>query len=252
MVLGRHLQRADKIVGQGVDVAAQMLEHAPGVVLDRVILGAAVGQAFFAPVHPGKRRLDAVGRVVRESQANRARGRDRKQVAVAYAVGGNRLLQSGGQARGEVALGKIGLGVKQREGPALAGQRYRGGIRCVAHVAGDQRGHGAAVFAVVAQAQHGQGIAQTGKTYANAPFGGGLGLLLRQRPIGEFQHIVQGAHLQLHSAFKRRKVKRSRSAHAERLVHKARQYDRTQITATVGRQGLLATGVGGADGLDGR
>ena len=207
MVLGRHLQRVDKVVGQGVDVAAQMLEHAPGVVLDRVILGAAVGQAFFAPVHPGKRGLDAVGRIVRKGQADGACGRNREQVAVANAVGRNRLLQGGGQARGKVAVGKVSRRVKQREGPAFLRQRHRSGVGRIAHLAGDQRGHGAAVFAVVAQAQHGQGIAQTGKTYANAPFGGGLGLLLRQRPIGEFQHIVQGAHLQLHGAFKGCKIK---------------------------------------------
>ena len=111
-------------------------------------------------------------------------------------------------------------------------------------MAGNQGGHVAPRGAVVAQAQHGERIAQAGKAHANAAFGGGLGLLLGQRPIGQVQHIVQSPHLHGHGVFKALKVKARWAFHAKRVAHKARQDHRAQVATAVGGEWLFATVVG--------
>ena len=51
-----------------------------------------------------------------------------------------------------------------------------------------------AVFGVVAQAEHDQRIAQAGVTQADAALVHRLFLLLRQRPGGRVEHVVEHAH----------------------------------------------------------
>ncbi len=114
------LQRGDEVGRQLGHVAAEVLVEAPGVVLDRVLLERAVGHALLARVGPRERRLDAVGGVVGEGQADGAGRRDREQVRVADAVLADLLLDLRRQARGEVAAGQVQVGVEQREGAALA------------------------------------------------------------------------------------------------------------------------------------
>jgi hypothetical protein len=161
-------------------------------------------------------------------------------VAVAYAVRANRLLQFCGQAAREGAFGEVAGGVELGEGAFFARELDRGGVGRVAHVRGNALRHLAAFGRVVAQAQHAQGVAQTREAHADAPLGHGLGALLRQRPPGEVEHVVERAHLQRHGFFEGGKVERGHAVEAERMAHEARQDDGAEVAAAVGRQGLLA------------
>ena len=73
--------------------------------------------------------------------------------------------------------------------------------------------------------------------------------LLGQRPEGGIQHVVQHAHFRRHHFFKGGEVELGRAVDAEGVLDEARQDDGAQIAAAVGRQGLLATGIGGIDGF---
>ena len=247
VVLGRHLKRRNKVLGQLGHIAAQLAVQAPGMVFHSVFGHAAVGLALLALVHPRERRLDAVGRVVGKGQAHGAGGRNRQQVAVADAVRANLLLQRSGQTAGEGAIGQVAGGVECGEGALLACQFHRGAIGAVAHVFGNARGHGAALGAVIAQAQHGQGIAHAGEAHADAALGLGFGVLLRQWPVGDVEHVVERTHLQGHRLGKRLEVERRHAIKAKGVAHKARQDDGAEVAAPVRRQGLLAAGVGGGD-----
>ena len=98
------------------------------------------------------------------------------------------------QARGEVAAGEVEVGVEQREGAAFLGQFDRGQVGAVAHVFGNLGRHGARLGGVVAQAQHDQRVAQAGEAEADAALGLRFGVLLRQRPVGGVEHVVEHAH----------------------------------------------------------
>ena len=240
VVLRGHGQRRHKVVRQRVHIAAQLAVQAPGVVFHRVFGGAAVRLALLALVRPRKRRLNAVGGVVRKGQAHRARGGNRQQVAVADAVRADGRLQRLGQAAGEGAFGQIAGGVELGERASLARQVHRRSVGCIAHALGNARGHGAALGQVVAQAQHGQRVAHAGKAHANAAFGHGLVTLLRQRPVGDVQHVVECAHLQRHGLGEGVKVKRGHAAKTEGLAYEAGEDDGPQVTAAVRRQRLFA------------
>ena len=149
VVLGRHLQRRHKALGQFVGLAPKLVEQAPSVVLHGVLTRAAIGLAFFARVAPRKRRLDAIGGVIGKGQAHRARGGDGDEVAVADAVLADLGLQGLGQTAGKRALGQITFDVEEREGAFFLRQSHRGFIGGVAHALGDLRGHLATGFAVV-------------------------------------------------------------------------------------------------------
>ena len=243
----RHLQRRDEVRGQVLHVAAQVTVQAPGVVFHLVLAAAAIGLALAARVGPGERRLDAIGRVVRKSQAHRAGGRHRQQVAVANAVLADGVLQRGRQAAGEGARSQVAIGIELGKRALFLRQGDGGGVGGVAHALGNARSHGAAVGRVVAQAQHGQGVAHAGEAHANAALGGRLVALLLQRPVGHVQHVVQCAHLGGHHLLEGVEVERGRPVHAERVAHEAREDDGAQVAAAIGRQGLLAAGVGGGD-----
>ena len=249
MLARTHLQRRHEIRRQRLHVAAQRAVHAPGVVFHHILAAAAVAFALHAFVGPGERWLDAVGGVVGKGQTHRAGGCDGQQVAVANAVGADVLLQRGGQPAGEGAFGQVTLGVELGKSPLLLRQRHRGGVRGVAHTFGDAHRHGPAFGAVVAQFQHGQGVAHAGEAHTDAAFGGRLGLLLRQRPVGHVQHVVQCPHLGADGQCKGVKVEAGLPVETKRVAHKAGQDDRPQVAAAIGRQRLLATGVGGGDGF---
>ncbi len=244
-----HLQRTREVVGQRVHIAAQRTVEAPGVVLHRVFAGAAVGLALAARVRPGERRLDAVGGVVREGEAHGAGGRDREQMAVADAVGADGLPQCGRQAAREGAGCEIARGVEHREHAFFFRQLHRGGIGCVAHAFGDAHGHRAARVGVVAQPQHGEGVAQAREAHADAPLGRGFGTLLRQRPEGDVQHVVERAHLRGHAGRERVEIEGRLAGEAERVAHEARQDDGAEVAAAVGRQRLFTAGIRGRDAL---
>ena len=154
------------------------------------------------------------------------------------------LLQFGRQAAGEGAGRQIAFGIELRESAFFLGQRHGGGIRRIAHAYRDAHRHVPAVVGVIAQAQHGQRVAQAGKADADAALGGRLGLLLRQRPERDVEHVVQRAHLRGHRFGKSLEIKRWLAVEAERVAHETRQDDGPEVAAAVGRQRLLATRIG--------
>ena len=255
VLLGRHGQGVDEVVGQVVHITTLRLEQPPGVILDHVFAAAAVGLALAARVGPGERRLDAVAGVVGKGQADRAGRRDGQQVAVADAVLADVGLDVVRQARGEAALtllaalAQVAVGIELREGALFLGQLDRGTVGGVAHGLGNAGGHGAALGAVVAQLQHGQRVAQAGEAHADAALGGGFGALLVQRPEGHVQHVVQRAHLDGHHVLEGGEVEGRLAALTEGVAHEAGEDDGAQVAAAIGRQRLLTTGVGGLDGL---
>ena len=71
---------------------------------------------------------------------------------------------------------------------------HRRRVRGVAHRLGDARGHRAALGGVVAQVELDQRVAEAGEAQPDAALGHRLLLLLRQRPGGHLEHVVQHPH----------------------------------------------------------
>jgi hypothetical protein len=207
------------------------------VVLDRVFLQAAVGLALLARVAPAEGRLDAVAGVVGKGQADGAGGRDGQQVRIAQALGADLLAQRLRQARRKGVAAEQQVGVEELEGATLLGQVGAGFIGRVAQHLGDAGRLLARRGLVVAQAQHHQRVAQAGEAQADAALAARFFLLLRQRPDGGVQHVVQHAHGHLRHLDEGRFVETRRGL--EGVAHKARQVDAAQAAAAVGGQGLL-------------
>ncbi|MPM84255.1 hypothetical protein SDC9_131326 [bioreactor metagenome] len=240
-------QRRDEVVRQVGDITTTVLVHAPGVILDRVFLDRAVLHALLAVVGPREGRLDAVRGVVGEGQRNGAGRGDGQQVRVAQAVLADFGLDVGRQARREVAAGKIQFGVEQREGAAFLGQFDRGQVGGVAHELADAGGHGAGFRLVVAQAEHGQRIAEAGEAEADAALVGGFLLLAFERPVGGVEDVVE--HAGGHAADFGEGVEVELGLAREGVAHEQGEVDRTQAAAAIRRQRLFGAGVGGLDGF---
>ncbi len=242
---GGNFQGGDEVVGQLFHIAALVLVKAPGVVFHRVFLQGAVGHALLPVVGPGEGRLDAVGGIVGEGQGNGAGGGDGQQVGIAQAVLADFGLDLVGQAGGKVAAGKVQLGVEEGEGAPFLGHFHGGQVGGVAHEFGNAGGHGPGFGPVVAQAQHGQGVAQAGEAEADAALVGGFFLLPFQGPVGGVQHVVQhaGGHLDHFTE----SVEVELGLFGEGVLDEQGQVDGTQAAAAVRRQGLFGAGVGGLD-----
>ena len=215
------------------------------MVLHRVLGGMPIRFALLAPVHPGKRGLDAVGGVVGKGQADGAGRCDRQQMAVANAIGPDRLLQGHRQTAGKSAFLQVPLNIKAGKTAPFPGQCDGGGVGGIAHAGGDANGHVTPSRFVIAQAQQGQHVAHAGEADADPALGGGLRPLLGQRPKSQLQHVVQGADLGHDHGGKSLEVKGCHATHIKRMAHKARQNDGPEIAAAIGWKRLLATGVGG-------
>ena len=187
------LERVDEGGRQLGRVAAFCAPEPPGVVLDLVFAHRAVGLPFLAGVAPRECGLDAVGCVVGEGEADRAGGRDRKEVTVTQAVFADLVAdvfgQAGGHARGEELVR-----VEEREGALFAGDAGRGAVGGVAHVAGEGGGEVAGLGTVVAHAQQDQRVAEPGEAEADAALVGGLLGLLWQGPDRGGEHVVEHPH----------------------------------------------------------
>ncbi len=247
MRVGGDLERGHEIAGQLFFGSEEVAIEAPGVVLDAELLVRAVRHALLARVGPGERRLDAVGGIVGEGEADGAGGSDREQVRIADAVLANALLDVRGQARGEVAAREVEVLVEHREGATLARNIDRGRIGAVAHDLADLRGHGARALGVVAQAQHRKRVAQARIPESHAPLRARFGVLLRERPRRGFEDVVE--HPDRHAGDRAECVEVEARALAERLAHEAREVDRSEAAATVGRQEFLGAGIRSLQGL---
>jgi hypothetical protein len=82
---------------------------------------------------------------------------------------------------------------------------------------GNARRHQPRLLRVVALAQHDERVAQAGEAEADAALGHGFVVLLRQRPVGGFEHVVQHADGTVDTLCRNRRS-RIRPRLAERLL----------------------------------
>ncbi len=168
-------------------------------------------------------------------------------MAITDTVFANLFLDLIGQARRKIAAGEIEITIEQREGATFFRQFDRVEIGAVTHEIGDL-GRGIAGFlCVIALTQHDQGVAQSGETEANTALAGGFFCLLFERPMGGIQDVVQHAGGYIHYFAQCVVIKAG--VGREGVAHEQGQVDRAQAAATIGRQRLFGTGVGGLDGL---
>ena len=217
------------------------------MVLDEILLHRLVGHALLAPVEPAERGLDAVRRVVGERERDGAGRRDRQRVAVADAVRADRRLDGVGQARREARRGEVLLRVEQRERALVLGDLDGGHVRGVAHLLGDAGGHRASFRAVVAQVELDQRVAEPGEAQPHAALVHRLLPLLRQRPRGHVEDVVEHPHADRDGGGEAGEIEAR--AGRERILHEARQVDAAQVAAAVRRERLLAAGIAGFDRL---
>ena len=239
--VGADLQRGHEVIGQLRILAEHVAIQAPRMVLDPEFLVRAVGHALLARVRPRERRLDAVGCIVGEGEADGARGRDRKEVGIADAVLADGLLDRLRQARCEVAARKVKVLVEHRERAALLRQLDRRHICGVAHVLRDPRRHLARGLGVVLEPQHRQRIAETRISEAHAALGPGLLVLLRKRPRRDGEDVVQHADRHLDDPGERLEVESG--CLRESPGDETREVDGTQAAASVRGEEFLRAGV---------
>ena len=191
MVFGGNFKGVREGVRKRRVLTAHGLEKAPGVVFDVVVFLGAVGHALGALVAPAEGGLDAVAGVVCEGERDGAGGGDRKQVAVAQAVGADHVFEGFRKARSEGLAAEEELGVEEREAALFGGEHGAGGVAGVAHAFGDDLGHAAGFGGVVAQVEHDQCVAKAGESDADAALALGFALLLFERPGGDVQGVVE-------------------------------------------------------------
>ena len=109
---------------------------------------------------------------------------------------------------------------------------------------------------VVAQVEHDQRIAQSGKAQADAAFVARFFLLLRQGPDGDVQHVVQHAGRHARNLGERGLIEAR--VVIKWIEYKPGQVNRAEAAAAVGRQGLFgavmhiqAVGIEGVNVLNG-
>ena len=263
--------------GLGVDQGA-VGQQLVAVDLD-LFLGLLAFADHVAAVVVREAGLDAVGGVVGQRQRDRAGGRDRAVVGEARAGLGQLLHQlrgHGGHAlhvarvqRVQLAAldlladlpavllhlralaqhlgGDLELLVHDRGRALLLGQRQRhfpaGQRHLAAHVLGELHRVGLAVL----HAQHGDRAAQAQEAHAVAALAQDLVALLLQRQAVDLDHVVEHAGEHPHHFLVFLPVEAGLVR--ERVAHELGQVHRTQQAGAVGRQRLLAAGVGGADVL---
>ena len=226
-----------------------------------------------------ERRLDAVRRVVGERERDRAGGRDRAVVrearadrlelldelrrdlgeaahvaavarmqhAARHAVAG---LPAVAGHLGTLAQHRAGdreLLVHDRRRPLLAGELEPRLPARDRHLARDVVGEGDRLRRAVLHAEHRDRRAEAQEPHAVAALAGDLVPLAAERQAVDLDHVVEHAregahHLAVLVPVEARLVR-------ERPAHEARQVDRAEQAGAVGRQRLLAAGIGGADVL---
>ncbi len=120
-------------------------------------------------------------------------------------------------------------------------------IGAIAHLLGDAGRHGAGFQLVVAQAQHGQRVAEAGIAEADAALVGGFLLLALERPVGGVEHVVEHAGGDADDFAE--SVEIEFRLLGERVLDVQGQVDRAQAAAAVGRQRLFGAGIGRLDHL---
>ena len=224
-----------------------MLVQAPGVVFDRVFLDRAVLHALLAVIGPengGSIPFEALSAKASEMVpvgAMDSRCELRRPCLRISA------LTSLGRREAEVAAGQVKLGVEQREGAAFLASSTEVQVGRVAHEFADAGSHRTRFGLVVAQAEHGQGVAGPVKPRPTRTLVGGFLLLAFERPVGGIQHVIEHAGRDADDFGEI--VEIELGLLGERVLTYRGQVDRTQAAAAIGRQRLFGAGVGGLDGL---
>ena len=219
-----------KLGGQLALVSAHAPEHAVGIVLDDVLLLAAVGHPLLADVGPGERGLDAARRIARRTRARSSRSA--RSTADA---------SCGCRARGSAPSSVWAAAMRSAAPPGTCRHR-RAGMRPSRRVAprtprrrasrivlvmsaASARGLGA----VVAQAEHRQRVAHSGETEADAALVGASSRLLGSG------HSVASSTLssaRIDTCVTWRNLSQSNDARlAEGIVDETRQVDRAEAAA---------------------
>ena len=163
------------------------------MVLDAEFLVGAVGHALLARVAPRERRLDAVGGVVCEGEADGAGGGDRQQMRIADTVLADGFLQLVGQARGEIAARKVKVLVEHREWATFLRKLHGRRVGAVTHIFGNLRRHRPRGLGVIAKSEHGKRITQPREAESHATLRFRLRILGFQRPWRDVEHVVEHA-----------------------------------------------------------
>ena len=140
------------------------------------------------------------------------------------------------QPLGEPA-GQVLFRIEQREGPLLLGEPHRGGVGRVAHALRHPRREGPGGVRVVAQPQHHQGVSQPQEPQPDAALVLRLGPLLRQRPVGRLQHVVEHSHGHADHGLEQTPVE-ARGGR-ERVQYEPGEVDAPQAAAAIVRQPLF-------------
>ena len=93
----------------------------------------------------------------------------------------------------------------------------------------------------IAQANHQQGVGQTGHPKANSTLGAGLLSLRFERKVRGINHIIHHPNRRSHQFGQCRLIQLC--GVIKGMVHQTRQIDRAQKTGAIGRQWLLTAGV---------
>ena len=234
----------DEMIGQR-RVAEPVAPHLHGVV-DHLLLGAAaILLEHLAGIGIGEDRLDPRGDVA-GIEADRPGGRDRGQQGVADAVLGDRRAHVGVHLL-HGAAGEVFLGVEQWKRALLAGQVHRGQVGGAGDGVQPVLGLARRRLRAVAQPQHQQRVGEPGDAQPDPALGPCFLGLPGQREFRGIDHVVHHPHSEGDQIGQRLGVEMG--VLAEGLGHQPRQVDRAQQAGAIGRQRLLAAGVGGGDGL---
>ncbi len=218
--------------GQFLHVAVAVSIQAPRVVLDIVRAVRVVRHALLALIGPRVRRLDPVGRVVRERKRYRAGRRNGQEVAVAHAVRGDFFHEFRRQTRRKPRRGEKLLRVEQRKRAFFPRDRIGCRVRFVAHELRNRGTHAARFVGIVLEPEHDQRVAEPGETEPDAALGARFRVLLRQRPHRDIKHVVEHAHGRMDDARERPEIEAR--LRPECVRHERGEIDAAQAAAAVG------------------
>ena len=232
----------DEVVGQFC--VSELL--APGLhgVVDDLLLGArAILLEHLASVGIGKHRLDPRRHVARVERDGAGR-RDRGQQRVADAVLGDRVAHILVHLH-HVAGGEVLLGVEERERALLLRESDGGEIGGARDALHPGLGLRRRLVRSVAQPHHQERVGKACDAEADAALVAGLLGLRGQWEVRGIDDIVHHAHRESHEIVEFGLVELG--TRLEFVLHQLGEVDRPQQAGAIGRQRLLAAGVGGRD-----
>ncbi len=236
----RDVRIGREVVRQRGALAAQRPEQPVRVVFRAHARRAGGARAHRAVLDPRAGRLDAGRAVIAEREAHADDGRERRQMTVAQPVALDRVADRVRQRRPRAQRVEMRVAVAQRIRAALGGELGRRRVRVVAQVGRDVARHLARGRRIVAQPHHREHVREPRHADADPPLLIRLARMRGERPARDVERVVEQAHLDAHGRVERGEIEARLAAGAERIAHEARQIDRAEHRAAVGRQRLRA------------